>query len=79
MLICNWCLYVHRGAPLVIKFKPLSTNTCGKATKGTFPRGVIWLDSNMHTTTIRRMVAHEFSHMVGYGHNGDGLCIMDNM
>ena len=74
-----WSNYDLSLCLLGMKFKIFSTNTCGKATKGTFPRGVIWLDPNMHTTTIRRIVAHEFSHIVEYGYNGDELRIMGNI
>lgn len=65
---------VPRRAPLMIKFRPLHSNNCGKATMGTFPRGAIWLDTNMTSySVIRRTVAHEFDHIVGYGHHNSGL------
>ena len=70
----------HRRAPLMIKFRPfpknpLNPNTaCGRATMGTFPRGVISLDTHITSPSqMKRIVAHEFGHIVGYGHRESGL------
>ena len=68
-----------RRAPLVIKIvslynNPLSNMRCGEATMGTFPRGVIRLSRSMTShSLIERTVAHEFGHIVGYGHHDEGL------
>lgn len=59
-----------RRAPLVVKFGDLGPDKVGCASMGTFPRGVITLDAARADADT---VAHEFGHIVGYGHHGAGV------
>ncbi len=75
-----WLLFVQvserdkQRATLMIKFRNgFYSGACGKALMGTFPRGIIWLDRNMDIGQVALTTAHEFGHIVGYGHSGGGL------
>ena len=62
-------VYSKRG-PLLVKLTTHNFDIAGTGTIGTFPRGIITVDVNKADA---RAVAHEFGHVVGYGHHKEGL------